>query len=87
MVTLRKVTATHLAPSAGAEMLVHLRRRSPVEARSNKVPPAAQAWASDVLKSDRTRRSPAGVLLAVPTRCDNVNSTAHGKRAIRVILR
>lgn len=48
MVTLRKVTVTHLAPSVGAELLVHVRRWSPIEACSNKVPPAAQYHACQI---------------------------------------
>ena len=40
MVTLRKVTMTHLAPPVGARLLVHVRRRPPVKAGSNKVPSA-----------------------------------------------
>jgi hypothetical protein len=42
MVALSKVTTTHLAPSAGAEQLVHIRRRSPAEAASDKVPSTAR---------------------------------------------
>ena len=86
MVTLRKVTTAHLAPSIGAELLVHVRRRSPVEARSNKVPPTAQAFPSDNFQGHRTRGSPAGILHTVPTRCDDVNSTAHWERTIGVVL-
>ena len=38
MVTLSKVTTAHLAQTAGAELLVHIRCWSPAEAPSDKVP-------------------------------------------------
>jgi hypothetical protein len=46
MVTLSKITATHLAPPVGEELLVHVRRWSPIEAASDKVPSTAQAHLS-----------------------------------------
>lgn len=51
MVTLSEVTTAHLAPSAGAEELVHVRRRPPIEARIDKVASTAQAPQSDGLRS------------------------------------